>query len=352
VNRALGAWVVGGAIAIATTAIANPVADGPRGKAGTITVLSPPEAVRCFENRHPELLRATPDTLLPWRNVPSGAPIPQCSWDPECGGAGHHMSPSLPDFTSESIHVLLTEDSAKVIAGYWFRTLEPGSMPMAFPLPECGSARLDEAQYVDTRGRSRALEVSTEDNCWKWTIPDVGLGTFSIHVTYVQRIERNQFIYILGSTERWRRPIEQALFSVITANETMVTSNYLLRPSGGPSSRMYSLLARDFRPDRDMAIEVWDLTGPDGLLYGRVTDDQGVPIPRAAVTLPDMSIGIASDDEGRFRIPSLKPGTQTLKIWGQDYGDAEGEVVIFPADSTEIVAMLYPWPDRKPKIYR
>jgi len=222
---------------------------------------------------------------------------------------------------------------------------------MAFPLPECGPARLDEAQYIDSRGRAQALEVSAEGSCWKWTIPDLGLGTFSVHVTYVQKIERNQFIYILGSTERWRYPIEQALFSIITPNETMVTSNYLLRPSGGPRSRSYSLLARDFRPDRDMAIEVWDLTGPDGLLYGRVIDDRDQAMPYVGVTLPDLSIGSHTDNEGRFRIPGVKPGTYDAHFWGQGFERGVGEIVILPADSTEILATLYPGAGG-PRIYR
>jgi Carboxypeptidase regulatory-like domain len=350
VSRTVKAFAIVAVLAAASNSAANPVADVPRGKPGVVTVLRPPEAVRYFQNR-PRLDAAT-DTLSLWKDEPPQAPTPECSWNENCGGVGDQLSPTGPKFLSESVQVLLTADSATVTAGYWFEMQEPGPAAMAFPPPECGLVRLDEASYVDPEGRQRSLEVAASGDCWRWVIPKRGEGKFSVHLTYVQRIERDQFIYILGSTERWRRPIGQALFSVTSMNQNALVCNYPLRSKGGATARTYYLTANDFLPDRDFCIEVRSLEGPDGLLYGRVTDDEGRPLSYMSVVLPHLAMGATTDRDGGFRIAEVKPGTHTVAIKDLSHGWAESEVVIFPADSTEIVATLYPVPSSLKKLYR
>ncbi len=50
------------------------------------------------------------------------------------------------------------------------------------------------------------------------------------------------------------------------------------------------------------------------VLHGRVTDAAGTPIPNANVYVNETAQGVATDEDGRYRLTSLSAGTYTMTV--------------------------------------
>lgn len=72
-----------------------------------------------------------------------------------------------------------------------------------------------------------------------------------------------------------------------------------------------------------------------GIITGRITDTQNNTLPGATVIIEDLNIGIASDVNGYYKLPNLKPGRYTVKVSYVGYSPVEKVVNVTAAKSLE-----------------
>ena len=73
-----------------------------------------------------------------------------------------------------------------------------------------------------------------------------------------------------------------------------------------------------------------------GVLAGRITDAQtGDPLPGASVQVVGMSIGTATDIEGRYRLVNIEVGVRTIRVSYVGYLAFEEEVTIIAGETTD-----------------
>jgi hypothetical protein len=83
---------------------------------------------------------------------------------------------------------------------------------------------------------------------------------------------------------------------------------------------------------------IWGQTASTGALLGQVLDPTAKGIPQASVAVKNKNAGITrstlSDDDGRFVLPLLPPGTYQLTVTKTDYSQAESMSVQVPLTET------------------
>lgn len=113
----------------------------------------------------------------------------------------------------------------------------------------------------------------------------------------------------------------------------------------------YVARVEDVEVDSDVVLTL----GPGYSVRGRVVDLAGEPIKRYALSVrPEGSfsfvtdpgsVGITSqrvrDDEGRFEVDGLLPGTWTLKIVAGGYGEVESTTLILPPSPPELLVEVF-----------
>lgn len=78
----------------------------------------------------------------------------------------------------------------------------------------------------------------------------------------------------------------------------------------------------------------------EGNIQGVITDDQGLFVPYATVSIPSLKKGTVSDSEGKYLLLNVPVGKQTLKIEYLGYGDKEVEVEVKENETVELNVVL------------
>ena len=78
----------------------------------------------------------------------------------------------------------------------------------------------------------------------------------------------------------------------------------------------------------------------EGNLQGTITDNQGLYVPYAAVSIPNLKKGAISDADGKFLLLNVPVGNQTLKIEYLGFADKDVEVEVIENETVEIKVVL------------
>jgi TonB-dependent receptor len=78
----------------------------------------------------------------------------------------------------------------------------------------------------------------------------------------------------------------------------------------------------------------------EGNLRGTITDNQGLYVPYAAVSIPNLKKGAISDADGKFLLLNVPIGSQTLKIEYLGFADEDVEVEVIENKTVEIKVVL------------
>src|SRR5699024_7021760 len=70
-----------------------------------------------------------------------------------------------------------------------------------------------------------------------------------------------------------------------------------------------------------------------GGITGKVTNEQGEPVPTANVLLVEISRGAATNLQGEYTIDNVEPGTYTLKVSFIGYTEYTAQVTIVPGET-------------------
>lgn len=82
-----------------------------------------------------------------------------------------------------------------------------------------------------------------------------------------------------------------------------------------------------------MPILIWAQTGN---IQGTISDENGIYLPGANLTIPELSKGAISDFDGRFTLVDLPAGTYILKVSYLGYADIEKEVTVIANKTAEV----------------
>lgn len=82
-----------------------------------------------------------------------------------------------------------------------------------------------------------------------------------------------------------------------------------------------------------MPILIWAQTGN---IQGTISDENGIYLPGANLTIPELSKGAISDFDGRFTLVDIPEGSYMLKVSYLGYADVEKEVTVIANKTTEV----------------
>ncbi|MDT0558235.1 TonB-dependent receptor [Ichthyenterobacterium sp. W332] len=80
----------------------------------------------------------------------------------------------------------------------------------------------------------------------------------------------------------------------------------------------------------------------EGNIKGTISDEQGLVVPYATISIPDLNKGTVSDSEGKFLLLKVPIGNQTLKIEYLGYGSQELSVEVKEGETVEVKIVLKP----------
>jgi len=80
--------------------------------------------------------------------------------------------------------------------------------------------------------------------------------------------------------------------------------------------------------------------GQEGNIQGVITDEQGLFVPYASISITNLKKGTVSDSEGKFLLLNVPIGTQTLKIEYLGFGDKEVQVEVKGDETVEVKVIL------------
>ena len=78
----------------------------------------------------------------------------------------------------------------------------------------------------------------------------------------------------------------------------------------------------------------------EGNIKGIISDEQGIFVPYATISIPELNKGTVSDSEGKFLLLNVPTGKQTLKIEYLGYGSQEISVDVKDGETVEIKVIL------------
>lgn len=195
-----------------------------------------------------------------------------------------HAEAREPYFAAEDVTIMLSPTRAKVEGVYRFRNPGEETQTLKLRYPFARGPALGEPENVvvrDAEGRDVPFSWKRRDVAFEVTVPP--RGEAEVAVSYEQNLRGDEFTYVLTSTRRWRRPLENASFAVeVPSQLAPVVSSYELRETASREGVVRYELRRDgFYPDVDL-----------NLRWGRA--DSGVALP-ALDALPEAPATAAGD---------------------------------------------------------
>jgi len=161
-------------------------------------------------------------------------------------------------FYREDIVFTIDKQYAATNAEYYFCNTGSRDIRTAlfYPFPESAIEFIDSI-HVEDISTKNAVPYRYGKSGIFFEISLTAYGQSGYRVFYCQKLTGNHFIYILKSTESWRRPLEFASYDLIVpVNLTIDSLSYVPDTSFVRNNRMiYEWKKKDFMPGSDF--EVW-----------------------------------------------------------------------------------------------
>ncbi len=164
-------------------------------------------------------------------------------------------------FKSERIRLTVEGDSLRVEGLYRF-AYPPDSashVTLFYPFPR--DSLLGDARMVSLRGRSpgapwQILEFTGQRPGGRgvfWRMPLDEGGHYEVDAVYVQELRDRYGRYIVTTTGQWEFPLAEARFEIVLpAGARPEFFSFPFERVEGTDPSVYSFVARDFAPDRDI----------------------------------------------------------------------------------------------------
>jgi hypothetical protein len=184
-----------------------------------------------------------------------------------------HAEARRPYFAAEDVTITLSPTRAKVEGIYRFRNPAEEKQTLKLLYPFARGPALGEPENVavrDAAGREVPFSWNRRDVAFEITMPP--RGEAEVAVSYEQSCRGDEFTYVLTSTRRWRRPLENASFAVeVPPQLAPLNGSYELEEVASREGVVrYELQRDEFYPDVDL-----------NLRWRRADSDVAVPTPDA-----------------------------------------------------------------------
>jgi hypothetical protein len=166
-----------------------------------------------------------------------------------------HAEARRPSFVAEDVTITLSPARAKVEGIYRFRNPADKTQPLTLRYPFARGSALGEPENVvvrDADGEDVPFSWEWRDVAFEVTVPP--RGEAEVAVSYEQGCRGDEFTYVLTSTRRWRRPLEDAYFAVdVPPQLAPLKGSYELEEVASRDGFVrYELRRDDFYPDVDL----------------------------------------------------------------------------------------------------
>ena len=155
------------------------------------------------------------------------------------------------DFFKENVVIKISGSGVKVTGRYFFKNLTGQDKRITFyyPFP------VDSNHvYPDTIMLDHPYTKDTAGIYFDMSMKAQRIDSFKI--SYYQKTRTQQFTYITTTTQQWKKPIKQALFTIIAPASLQVRfsySPYTYKKVNDKS--VFTVKKTDFFPENDLAIK-------------------------------------------------------------------------------------------------
>jgi hypothetical protein len=165
------------------------------------------------------------------------------------------------EFVSEEIELLVGDSTCTVIGSYWFRDVDSVTVKNVLFYPFVVNKQLP---YPDTI----VVTDMSSDRQVHWTRGKSGIFFgISIHafetalyrVSYTQKTYARSMEYLLLTTAKWKKPLEQALYRVRIPDKYVLMSSTIIFPQTykKDTERVFETCEEHFMPSKDFIIQ-WE----------------------------------------------------------------------------------------------
>ncbi|MCK9616475.1 MAG: DUF4424 family protein [Lentimicrobiaceae bacterium] len=163
------------------------------------------------------------------------------------------------DFFREDLTFEIDSACFYVQGDYYFRNNEkrPREIDILYPVPKNDYTKLvDTIMVFDQKNISKPLDLSVKDSVFSFKLFLNPVSTSILKVFYRQHHDGKSCRYILLTTQKWGKPIENARYSlVVKQNIKIISFSYppdSMKQFG--DSIVYFWDKKNFMPDRDFII--------------------------------------------------------------------------------------------------
>lgn len=172
----------------------------------------------------------------------------------------YHFCTAGVAFQREAITATITAcDTLEIQGIYFFVNSDTSIMSIGidYPFPVDSTSEYPHYIAVVRLASNQPIEYIKRQMGISWSQSIPARTTDSIKVIYRQKIKQANGCYILSTTQNWKRPLEQAAFTVITPSN--ITLSYWSFQSDSVSINngriYYYSQKKNFFPERDMLLE-------------------------------------------------------------------------------------------------
>jgi hypothetical protein len=154
------------------------------------------------------------------------------------------------DFFAEGVTITIHDHTALVTGMYYFENLTSDRLRVTFYYPFPVDSH---HHFPDTIWFFADYEIDTTGIIFTKVFKPHCIDSFTI--TYQQRFAEHIFRYITTTTARWKRPIKQASFTIITPEKAYTEINYEIQTDVIIDNNRYrTVLFENFCPEEDLII--------------------------------------------------------------------------------------------------
>ena len=161
------------------------------------------------------------------------------------------------DFFREDLKFRLSENYFEVNGDYYFRnnSLNPLTLKLKYPFPQDSLfGKIDSVSCFDLLDKSSTINIIKQEYMM-FTISILANESKVYRITYRQQLLKNRALYILTTTQQWKKPFEQASYKLFVENMHIDSLTFI--PDNVEvfkDSTKYYWKKKNFMPDRNFEV--------------------------------------------------------------------------------------------------
>jgi hypothetical protein len=165
------------------------------------------------------------------------------------------------EFVSEEIELLVGDSTCTVNGLYWFKnkTGQAANVVLFYPFVVSKQLPYPDSILVADVGSEQQVKFTKKKDGIYFHVMVQAFNTALYHVSYIQRTFACVMHYLLRTTARWKKPLEQAVYRVRIPRHSVLTSSTIRFPQKYLKNdlQVFETCEEHFMPSTDFIIR-WE----------------------------------------------------------------------------------------------